>query len=248
MSSQSETPLTEEHLALMNEDQRRIVTTQWQRHQHETHEADYDVSGEGDLLKGFVVGKGVWDPFLASGRYHARQLFYNNHLFNGKTAIEIGSGTGLMSVVMAKHGASKVIASDISWQSFINTDTNVKKFGLRDKVDVVQGDLFENIHRKADLIAWMIPFFPGNTPKGDRISASMIMPPELFERFLVDAKDYLNPNGVVLVPSYSLGGELMDPMKVAPRFGYDVKRTWTHDSTTGIQQGLLYMDELRVRE
>jgi len=71
------------------------------------------------------------------------------------------------------------------------------------------------------------------------------MPPELFRKFLTDARSYLNPNGVLLLPSYSLGGDLTDPLKVAPQFGYDVKRTWTHNSRTGIQQGQLYMDELR---
>jgi len=72
-----ETTLTEDNLALMNETQKGIVLTQWQKHQHETHEVEYDMSGEGDMLNGFIVAKGVWDPFLASGRYHARYLFYS---------------------------------------------------------------------------------------------------------------------------------------------------------------------------
>jgi hypothetical protein len=107
-----QTTLKEENLALMNLYQRMMVLAQWQKHQHDDFECDYDVSGEGDNLEGFVVKKGVWNPFLASGRYHARYLFYHNELFKGKTAIEIGSGTGLMGVVMAKYGADKVVMSD----------------------------------------------------------------------------------------------------------------------------------------
>jgi len=240
------TSLTNENLSLMNEGQKKIVLKQWQKHQHETHEVDYDVSGEGDFLKGFIVRKGVWDPFLASGRYHARYLFFHNELFLNKTAIEIGSGTGLMSIIMAKYGAKKVIASDISPLACENTLDNTKKFGLNKKIQVVQGDLFENVKENADLITWMIPFFPGTTQKGDTISASMIMPPELFEKFLIEAKKYLKPKGIILIPSFSLGGELTDPMKVAPKLGYKVKRTWTHNSINGIQQGLLYMDELSL--
>lgn len=242
------TPLTEEHLGLMNDAQRRVVLKQWQRHQHETHEVDYDVSGRGDVLKGFVVGKQVWDPFLASGGYHARYLFYNNHLFFGKTAIEIGSGTGLMSVVMAKYGAEKVIADDISPLACENTRVNAKKFGLDDKIEVVSGDSFDNIWEGADLVTWMIPFFPGTTPKGDSISASMIIEPRAFKFFLEEAREYLNPGGTLLIPSYSLGGELTDPKRVAPHFGYTIERKWTHNSKNGIQQGLLYMDELRRKE
>lgn len=240
-------PLTEENLVLMNEIQKQIVLKQWQNHQHETHEIDYDVSGEGDFLKGFSVNKGVFCPFLSSARYHARFLFYNTHLFHNKIVIDIGSGTGILGIVMAKYGAKKVIMSDISKPAVENSTQNVKKFGLKDTVEIVQGDLFENINEKADLIVWNIPFFSGKPPKRDTISASMIMPPELFERFLIDSKKYLKAGGVVVIPSYSIGGELNDPMKVAPKYGYDVKRIWIHNSLNGIQQGLLYIDELRLK-
>lgn len=239
--------LTEEHLTLMNDIQRKVVLTQWQKHQHETHEVDYDVSGEGDVLEGFIVAEGVWCPFLSSGRYHARYLFYHTSLFHGKTAIEIGSGTGLMGVVMAKHGAGRVILSDISPLAVQNTLANVRKFDLEDKVEVVQGDLFENVNEKGDLILWNIPFFPGKPPERDPISASMIMPPNLLKRFLNDSKEYLNPNGVIVVPSYSLGGDLMNPLLVGEELGYSAERKWIHDSTNGIQRGLLYIDELRLK-
>lgn len=242
-----ETSLTEENLKLMNEQQRQIVLTQWQRHSHETHEVDYDVSGEGDLLKGFSVNKGVFCPFLSSARYHARYLFYHTDLFYDKTVIDMGSGTGIFGIVMARNGAKKVIASDVSPLACQNTLSNVQKFNLEEKIQVIQGDLFENIDEMADLIVWNIPFFPGFPPEGDTISASMMMPPDLFKKFLQESKSYLKPEGALVVPSYSLGGELNDPMCVGKRMGYKVKRTWTHNSLNGIQQGLLYIDELRLR-
>jgi methylase of polypeptide subunit release factors len=242
-----ETNLTEENLRLMNEPQRKIVLTQSEKHKHKTHEVDYDVSGEGDVLAKFSVNEKVFCPFLSSARYHARFLFYNTHLFLNKTVIDMGSGTGILGIVMAKYGAKKVIASDISPFAIQNTLENIKKFGLKDKVEIVQGDLFGNINKKADLIVWNIPFFPGNPPKGDTISASMMMPPELFERFLKEAKNYLNPGGVIVIPSYSLGGDLTDPKLVGERQGYNVERVWQHKSINGIQRGLLYIDELRLK-
>lgn len=238
--------LRADHLRLMNDKQKEIVLTQWQKHQHKDFEVDYDVSGEGDLLNGFIIKKNVWNPFLASGRYHAHYLFYHNDLFFNKTVIEIGSGTGLMGIVMAKHGAKKVIMSDISLPSVKNTKDNVKKFGFDNICSVVQGDLFENIKEKADMITWMIPFFAGNPPQGDVISASMIMPPELFEKFLEEAPKYLNEDGVIIIPSFSLGGELTDPSLMAKKFGYIINTTWLHKSINGIQQGMIYMHELRL--
>lgn len=242
-----ETTLNNDHLLLMNDKQKEIVLIQWQKHQHEDFELDYDVSGEGDVLKGFIVKKNVWNPFLASGRYHARYLFYHNGLFFNKTAIEIGSGSGLMGIVMAKHGAKKVIMSDISSSAVENTKTNLKKFGFDGTSSVIQGDLFENIKEKADLITWMIPFFAGNPPKNDTISASMIMQPKLLERFLEEAPLYLNLDGVIVIPSFSLGGYLTDPSLIAKKYDYLIKTTWTHKSINGIQQGKLYMHELRLR-
>jgi SAM-dependent methyltransferase len=239
--------LTEKDIENMNEEQKRIVLTQWHKHQHETHEVDYDVSGEGDILNGFIVAKNVWSPFLASGRFHARYLFYHTDLFYDKKVIEIGSGSGLMSVVMAKYGAQKVISTDITTDSVKNTKINAKKFGLDGIIDTFQSDLFENINEKADLITWMIPFFSGSPPKGDTISASMIMEYELFEKFLREAPNYLNENGVILLPSFELGDELTNPVLVCKNFGYDVKTTWRHCSQNGIQQGRLYMHELRVK-
>lgn len=234
----------------LNPAQKEIVLTQLEKHQHKDHEVDYDVSGDGDVLKGFLVKEGVWNPFLASGRYHARYLFYNNNLFNGKTAIEIGSGTGLMGVVMAKYGAKRVIMSDISKPSVENTQENIRRFGLGDIATVVQGDLFENVNESADLITWMIPFFPQKGSAGlctNTILSSMLMSPELFKRFLHKAKPYLNEGGVMLLPSYSLGGKLTNPSIVGREMGYHVRTTWTHNSINGIQRGLLYMHELRLK-
>lgn len=240
------TRLTKANLKLMNEAQRKVVLTQWDKHQHESYQRDFDVSGRGDVFKDFEVDKGVWDPFKASGQFHASYLFYHSPLFRGKTSIGMGCGTGITEVVMGRYGAKRVIASDISPLAVRNTQANARKYNL-DNVEVRQGDLFASIPEKADLIMWNIPFFPGTTPNGDTISASMIMPPELFERFLLESKKHLNEGGVVLVPSYSLGGKLNDPKLIGERLGYHVQRTWTHNATNGIQQGWLYMDELRLR-
>jgi 16S rRNA G1207 methylase RsmC len=241
-------PLTEDNLSLLNDKQREIVLTQWEKHQHKSHEVDYDVSGRGDIFEGFEVHENVFCPFLSSAQYIGSCLFYNNPLFDGGDVIDMGSGTGILGVVMAKYGARRVVATDISKFAVANTKANVKKFDLEDKVKIIQGDLFENIEDRADLIVWNIPFFSGYAPKGDTISASMMMAPELFERFLTEAKDYLKPDGSILVPSYSLGGDLTNPRIVGKELGYDTKTLWRHDSKVRIQRGMLYVDQLRVRE
>lgn len=241
----SQTTLPEECLAQSNEVQRAILNRQKKIHAHETHEVDFDVTGEGDYLKGFVLMKGVFSPFASSARYHARFLFYNSHYFQDETVLDIGCGSGILGTVMAKYGANKVIMSDVSKYALDNTKVNIQKFGLEKICEVRESDLFSEIPEKADTIIWNIPFFEGNPPEGDTISASMMMTKELFNRFLIEAKDHLNPEGVVLVPSYSLGGH--DPLAKGLEQGYQVKRVWKHDSVSGIQKGWLYIDELKIK-
>lgn len=237
--------LAKSTMRLMNSEQRWLVSKQWRRHQHDDFTVDYDVSGEKDLLEGFVIKKGVWNPLIASGRYHARYFFYHTDLFLEKDVVEIGCGSGLMGIVMAKYGARRVVMSDISKKAVWNSRQNIQRFELGGVASVVQGDLFASVKGKVDLIVWMMPFFSGKPVSGDCIAASMIMPPELFEKFLIEAKNYLKPNGVIVLPSYKLGGDLTDPTLVAPRFGYEVRTTWSHRSINNIQQGRLYMHELR---
>ena len=54
----------------------------------------------------------------------------NGELFVGKTVLEIGTGTGIISVYAAKLGAEKVISTDISEMAVANASRNAKRFGV----------------------------------------------------------------------------------------------------------------------
>jgi len=239
--------LQSNNLRLMTPEQASFVRRQWEAHQHEDFTVDFDISGFGDVvLQDFLVAKAVWNPFAASGGRHARWLSNNTRLFWEKKVLEIGSGTGLLGIVMALCGARHVIMSDISEKAVQNTRNNVKRYDLEAICDVRTSDLFEQVPEQVDMILWNIPFFPGYPPEQDTISASMIMSPDLLRRFLSDARDHLTSNGVVVVPSFSFGGELTDPLLVSYYLGYTGERTWIYDSHNGIQQGRLFITELRM--
>lgn len=59
----------------------------------------------------------------------------NAALFAGKRVLEIGSGSGIVSVYAAKLGAKKVVSTDISDQAVATTKLNAKSFGFEEVVD-----------------------------------------------------------------------------------------------------------------
>jgi methylase of polypeptide subunit release factors len=54
----------------------------------------------------------------------------NAALFKGKSVLEIGTGTGIISVYAATLGARKVVSTDISEIALTNANENAKRFGV----------------------------------------------------------------------------------------------------------------------
>ena len=239
--------LNEKSLSLLNSEQRYWVNTHWELNQQYDLVRDIILTPDRDVvLKELIVRRGVWDPIYVKNHYHSEYMFHHNGLFYGKTAIDIGCGTGITGIVMAKFRANRVVMSDISEPAVRNASENVSLYELGN-AEVVKGDLFENIDGRADCITFMHPCFPGSPPKGDTIAASMLADPELIERFLSEAPKYLADGGVIVMPSFSLAGDLNNPAVVGKKYGFDVKTTFMADSTTGLQQGRISMHELRLR-
>ena len=45
---------------------------------------------------------------------YRKAVLYNEHLFKGKVVLDVGCGTGILSMFAAKAGAAKVIGVDMS--------------------------------------------------------------------------------------------------------------------------------------
>lgn len=230
----------------LTEVQRQQIHKQMKEHQHEKIVTSVELS-PGKQLENFVIFPNVWNPVITSSRYYARYLYQQrDRLFKGKKVLDVGSGTGILGVVMGLFGAAHVTFSDISPFAIENIKENIKRFGLGDRSSVVQGDLFEHINEKFDFIVFNLPFF-SETPQDNPIAASMMIPPEKVDTFFQEADSYLNENAILMIPSFDLAGDRNNPQIQGSRFGFTVKTTFTVQSTTGIQKGKISIHELTPR-
>jgi release factor glutamine methyltransferase len=71
--------------------------------------------------------------------------YVEQKIIPGETLLEIGSGTGLISVIASKKHA-RVTALDKSLAAIENTALNAKANNV--KIDVIQSDLFESLSKK----------------------------------------------------------------------------------------------------
>ncbi|MCE7794198.1 50S ribosomal protein L11 methyltransferase [Salipaludibacillus sp. CUR1] len=74
------------------------------------------------------------------------------HLNQGDTVLDVGTGTGVLSIAAAKLGASQVDALDLDEVAVKSAKINTKLNKVHDKVSVRQNNLLENTDHSPDLI------------------------------------------------------------------------------------------------
>src|SRR3954466_12360537 len=97
---------------------------------------------------------GVFHPgFFFSSEMMMQYL--SRHSFQRKTVLEVGAGTGIISLYIAKQGGY-VTATDISPQAIQNIRLNAATNKLF--LTIVKTDLFEHIDRRFDWIVVNPPY------------------------------------------------------------------------------------------
>lgn len=127
---------------------------------------------------------------------------------NLKSALDIGTGTGILACTIAKYTLSNATALDVSEKALKIAEDNIKNLGLSKKVKVLKSDLFENVDEKFDLIVSNPPYIP--LSEKATIQKEVTFDPELalftkdakglefYEKIIKEAKNYLNKNGYLL--------------------------------------------------
>jgi SAM-dependent methyltransferase len=120
----------------------------------------------------------------------------------GRTAFDLGTGTGVLAILLARHGA-RVTATDLSPRAVACARENAARLGVGDLVAVACADLFPP--GRADLVVANPPWLPGepetpldravyDAPAGAQGGAEA--PGGGFlERFVAGLGDHLAPGG-----------------------------------------------------
>jgi len=85
----------------------------------------------------FGIHEEMLKDSVRTGAYQ-RAILQNKHLFEGKTVLDVGSGTGILCMFAAKAGAAKVIGIECSEIIHIARKV-VKSNNLDDKIEFIQG-------------------------------------------------------------------------------------------------------------
>jgi len=119
--------------------------------------------------------KGVEVPALGGGeRVHAHygvfspvrgeyvDLVARSPLPQTGLAFDIGTGTGVLALLLARRGLQRVLATDVDVRALACARENVGRLGLTARVDIVESDLFPPIAiGRAGLIVCNPPWLPG---------------------------------------------------------------------------------------
>jgi SAM-dependent methyltransferase len=110
----------------------------------------------------------------------------------GRSVLDVGTGTGVLGLLAARRGARQVIAIDADPRAVACARENVERLGAGDRMRVERGDLFPEA--RADLVLFNPPWLPG-VPRTPVERAIFDPGGALLERFLAGLGAHLEERG-----------------------------------------------------
>jgi len=152
------------------------------------------------------------NPGVFSPTYTSRTLAEALEVGSDDTVIDVGCGSGVLSFVAARLGASRVVGCDLSAEAVQAATKNAERLGLADRVGFRQGDLLAPVRDVAatvlsgdvsgipDEIAEVTGWFPDGRAGGPTGA-------ELPRKMIESIGDTLLPGGSLYLPTGTIQDE-----------------------------------------
>lgn len=173
------------------------------------------------------IDRGVFPPEQGYTSQLMAKVLKN---YSPNTALDLGCGSGYLALTLRSYGVPNVWAADINPAAVECTQENIKLNSHLAPIKVVHSNLFSGFPQpiQFDLIAFNQPFYYGGGP----FNFSPDEGHPLNERFLKEARNYLTPNGKILMNYSDVGDEINNPKTTAKLLGYQVQVKWTEKGET----------------
>jgi release factor glutamine methyltransferase len=154
-----------------------------------------------------VCEPGVFVP--THGSFLVWKYLFQNHVGEGKRCLDIGCGTGMLAIELARNGAEHVHAIDIDRRAVANTLSNAFRNGVADRITGEAIDLYPWVPKdRYDVVVaslYQMPVDPYEQPNSHR-------PLDFWGRNLLDHLFTLLPklladDGVAYVMQLSILGQ-----------------------------------------
>lgn len=148
---------------------------------------------------GLVVGPLVWNPNKGKSTKLFIETLKEYPLDNIRSVLDVGTGCGILSVIVKNRGIEKVIAVDNMREAVENARENFK-LAKQEDIEIRLSDLFSNVTEKFDLVLFNAP---ASHPL--RKNISRILQPlwsnedNIRLRFLDQLEAHLTENGKALL-------------------------------------------------
>ncbi len=107
-------------------------------------------------------------------------------------AFDIGTGTGVLAILLAKRGVARVIATDMDVRALACARENVRRLKLAPKIQIVEADLFPE--GRASLIVCNPPWIPAR-PSAPIEAAIYDPESRMLRGFIAGLAAHLSPGG-----------------------------------------------------
>lgn len=169
-------------------------------------------------LEGMKVMRGVFSPEFASDSYLWANYIARTELVTGKTVLEMGAGSGVISLFLYRYASpASICAVDVNKFAVANLRANMDQFGIdRDRFEVIESDLFSCVPSESrfDVVLWAMPWIFTDDEVVCQVLKASVNPCETallrsiidpgggtVRKFITEAKKRLRPCGKVLLIS-----------------------------------------------